>query len=105
VEDPDADPGDAAARWPSPNPRSHAQPAPPAPAADRAARTGPQAPAEGRQCPATPGATPATDWRDRVLSEARQPWQPGPSWPHKPAIHRTPETATPDTRTPPDLEL
>ena len=29
----------------------------------------------------------------RFISQARQPWQPGPSWPDHPAIHRTPQAA------------
>ena len=98
AQDPDADAGDDAARWPSPGPRSQAQATARPPAADRGTRTVPQAPAEGDRhpSPAGAGAGSSADWRDEILSEARQPWQPGPSWPHHPAIHRTPETAAPE---------
>ena len=98
AQDPDADAGDDAARWPSPGPRSQAQATARPPAADRGTRTVPQAPAEGDRhpSPAGAGAGASADWRDEILSEARQPWQPGPSWPHHPAIHRTPESAAPE---------
>jgi hypothetical protein len=93
TEDPDADAGDDAARWPSPNPRSQGQSA--TQLADRETGTGLQAPA-GSLNQAAPGAGPSVDWRDQVISQARQPWQPGPSWPDNPAIHRTPEAAVPE---------
>ena len=32
-------------------------------------------------------AAPDADWRDQILHQARQPGQPGPSWPHSPAFH------------------
>src|SRR5260370_1333066 len=41
-------------------------------------------------------AAPNTDWRDQVLRQARQPGQPGPSWPHSPALHHTSEPGRPD---------
>ena len=98
AQDPDADAGDDAARWPSPSPRSQAQATARPPAADRETRTVPQAPAEGDRhpSPAGAGAGASADWRDEILSEARQPWQPGPSWPDHPAIHRTPQAAAPE---------
>ena len=91
--DPDAEAGGDAARGPSPNPRSQAQPA--AGRADRETGTDPQAPAESssRPNPPAPAGGPSADWRDQVISQARQPWQPGPSWPDHPAIHRTPQAA------------
>jgi tetratricopeptide (TPR) repeat protein len=94
AQDPDADVGDDAARWPSPGPRSQAQETARPPAADRGTRIT-HTPAGGARhpSPAGAGAGSPADWRDEILSEARQPWQPGPSWPHHPAIHRTPETA------------
>ena len=105
AEDPDADSGGDAARWPSPNPRSQSPAAARPRAADRDARTAPQAAAENsRQNPTPPAAGPSADWRDQILSDARQPWQPGPSWPHHPAIHQTPQAATPDTGISPDPE-
>ena len=98
AQDPDADAGDDAARWPSPSPRSQAQATARPPAADRETRTVPQAPAEGDRhpSPAGAGSGASADWRDEILSEARQPWQPGPSWPDHPAIHRTPQAAAPE---------
>ena len=105
TEDPDADSGGDAARWPSRNPRSQSPAAARPRAADRDARTAPQAAAESsRQSPAAPAARPSADWRDQILSDARQPWQPGPSWPHHPAIHQTPQAATPDAGISPDAE-
>ena len=98
AQDPDADAGDDAARWPSPGRRSQPQATARPPAADRGARTVPQAPAGGARhpSPAGAGAGSPTDWRDEILTEARRPWRPGPSWPDHPAIHRTPETAAPE---------
>ena len=97
AQDPDADAGDDAARWPSPGPRSQAQATARPPAADRGARIT-HIPAGGARhpSPAGAGAGSPADWRDEILSEARQPWRPGPSWPDHPAIHRTPETTAPE---------
>jgi hypothetical protein len=39
---------------------------------------------------------PQADWRDQILHQARQPGQPGPSWPHSPALRYTPELGAPD---------
>ena len=36
------------------------------------------------------------DWRDHILHQARQPEQPGPSWPHSPALRHTPELGISD---------
>jgi hypothetical protein len=103
TEEPDANAGSDAARWPSPNPRSQAQPSPGR--ADRRTRTDPQAPAESsRPNPGAPATGPSADWRDQVISQARQPWEPGPSWPENPAIHRTTET-TPDAGISREAEL
>jgi hypothetical protein len=38
-------------------------------------------------------AAPDADWRDQVLHHARQPGQPGPSWPHSPALRHAPPDA------------
>jgi hypothetical protein len=56
------------------------------------------APEAGRGSSASPErpAAPSADWRDQVLIEARQRWQPAPSWPHDPALHRPPAASTPD---------
>ena len=73
-------------------------------AADRDTSTASQPAAESStQSPAAPAAGPPADWRDQILSDARQPWQPGPSWPHHPAIRQTPQAA-PDAGIPPDAE-
>jgi hypothetical protein len=99
---------DPAARWPAPNPRALHQ----SDLGDQEAKHGEAADQESlrRQqahhpsVPAEPSgtahsersATPSADWRDDVLNQARQPWQPAPSWPHHPAMHRPPEVDTPD---------
>jgi hypothetical protein len=104
AEDTAADLGGAAARWPSRNPRSQSPAADRPQAADRDTRTAPQAAAESStQGPAAPAAGPSADWRDQILSDARQAWQPGPSWPHYPAMHQTPQAA-PDAGISPDAE-
>jgi hypothetical protein len=48
----------------------------------------------GRNLPRS--AAPDADWRDQVLHQARQPGQPGPSWPHSPALRHTYEPGRPD---------
>jgi hypothetical protein len=48
----------------------------------------------GRNLPRS--AAPDADWRDQVLRQGRQPGQPGPSWPHSPALHHTSEPGRPD---------
>jgi hypothetical protein len=99
--------GDPAARWPAPNPRVARQTGPPAQQArheaaagqqpDGSTRIGPAPEAgPGRTADADSPAEPSADWRDEVLSQARQPWQPAPSWPGNPALHRPPEAGTPD---------
>ena len=49
----------------------------------------------GKPDPDRRDAAPSADWRDEILGAARQPWQPGPSWPDNPALHRPPEADTP----------
>jgi tetratricopeptide (TPR) repeat protein len=105
ADGPDADSGGGGARWPSRNPRSQSPAAARPRAADRDISTAPQAaPEDSRQSQTAPAAGPTADWRDQILSDARQPWQPSPSWPHHPAIHQTPQAATPDTGIAPDAE-
>ena len=41
-------------------------------------------------------ATPDVDWRDQILRQARHPGQPGPSWPHSPALRHVLEPGSPD---------
>jgi hypothetical protein len=96
-----------ATRWPAPDLRPAREPASPGRHARHEASTS-QEPA-GRQQPGAADrkgpignrnplrpTAPGADWRDQVIREARQPWQPGPSWPHNPARHRPPEATTPD---------
>lgn len=91
AQDPDPVASEDPARWPSPNPRGHAQ------AARQATGTNQHAAAErGGRNPAAPDPALTADWRDQILRDARQPWQPGPSWPHHPALSRAPQTETPD---------
>ena len=101
---PDADTG-GPARWPSPHP--HGQP--PVGSRTRQAEREPAAnhPAgqdSSNRRRAAADATPSADWRDDIISAARQPWnQPAPSWPDKPALHRSPGTPASDTGIEPDL--
>jgi hypothetical protein len=104
--------GDPAARWPALNPRAARQVGPPGREAGPGAVAGRQ-PARSRQISpapqtesstttdADPPAAPSADWRDEVLRQARQPWQPAPGWPGSPALHRPPEPGTPDAGTEP----
>jgi len=98
--------GDPAGRWPAPSPHAARQADPPDQQARHEAAAG-RHPGRNTQvslAPETePGRTetadPATasaDWRDEVLSQARQSWQPAPSWPGNPALHRPPESGNPD---------
>ena len=95
------------ARWPAPNPHAARDSTAPGQQARHEATTSQEPP--GRQHNAAiaqtePGATgnperpgtPSADWRDRIIHQARQPWQPGPSWPHHPALRGPAETHTPD---------
>jgi hypothetical protein len=99
--------GDPAARWPAPNPRVGHQAGPPGQQARHEVAAPGQQPGRGKQITPAPEtepsrttdtgspAAPSADWRDDVLSQARQPWQPAPSWPGNPALHRPPEPGTP----------
>ena len=96
------------ARWPTPDPHATGQnlrpeeqawpePGTGQPSSGKQRQPGTAAgtePVSGRnpQRPAAPDA----DWRDQILRQARQPGQPGPSWPHSPALHHTPELGAPD---------
>ena len=103
-----AEPADShpQARWPAPRPGTARQASPPGPppsgeaiASERPAGT--QQPSgtaaqrgPGGQDPHRPA--PPADWRDQILSQARERWQPGPSWPHHPVMHRPAAAASPD---------
>ena len=101
---PDDDP---AARWPAPNPHAARQP-PDQQARHEAQQDGNLAEAQqvsfapqaepGRTRTRTRPAAASADWRDQVLSQARQPWQPAPSWPGNPALHQPPEPGNPDAQ-------
>jgi tetratricopeptide (TPR) repeat protein len=84
-------------QWPSSPARSEPSPAPAArqePAGRQQLRAAAETESGGNTGPERSGALSA-DWRDQVLSEARQPWQPAPGWPHNPALHRPPEAGNP----------
>jgi len=112
---PDSDP---AGRWPAPGPRAARQAGQPGQQARHEAAAG-RHPGRNTQvslAPETePGRTetadPATasaDWRDEVLSQARQSWQPVPSWPGNPALARPPESGNPGAEaelSEPDLSI
>jgi tetratricopeptide (TPR) repeat protein len=105
--DPTAEPvaREQSARWPAPSPRAGDAPPPgqqarhemtarPEPAGRQQPRAATETEPGGNTSPERPGALSA-DWRDQVLSEARQPWQPAPGWPHNPSLHRPPEAGNP----------
>jgi hypothetical protein len=89
---------DPPARWPAPNPRAgDAEPPGQQAGHEMTARQDPGAATEtGPRSNTSPerSAAPSADWRDQVLSGARQPWQPAPGWPRNPALHRPPEAGT-----------
>jgi hypothetical protein len=96
---------DPAPRWPAPDPRTarHADQLGQqatheiTPQQERAAgHSGAAADREtGSEVSPDPPVASAADWRDQILSQARQPWQPGPNWPHNPALHPPPERQIP----------
>ena len=96
---------DPAVGWPARGPRTAREPASPGRQtrheadASHQATGGPVTAAEAEpggnrshRHPAAPGA----DWRDHIIGQARQSWQPGPGWPGDPALRRPPEAAAPD---------
>jgi len=94
VEPADDDPS---TRWPAPNPRV-ARAADPGrharheAAASQSQRAGATADAQVRGTTGTGHpATSLVDWRDRILADARQPWQPGPGQPSDRAVAVLPE--------------
>jgi hypothetical protein len=99
-----AEPADRnpAARWPAPNPRTVQEASPPgqqarstvtaSPALAERRQAGAAADAEaaGKTSPGRPAA-PSADWRDQIIREAREPWQPGPARRYDPAVAGSPE--------------
>ena len=109
ADNPDADagpPGTARARWPAPNPRAGQAEVPGQQRRHEATarqesviRQSPDAAPESvlsRKTASRRPAAPSADWRDQVLRDARQPWQPAPSWPHNPALYRPPDASASD---------
>jgi hypothetical protein len=94
--------------WPAVNPRIARESGVSVQHVGHAEASGQESPARqqmpGAKVPAEPrgaispgrSALPSADWRDGVLDQARQPWQPAPSWPHHPVLHRPPEADAPD---------
>jgi hypothetical protein len=99
---------DPATQWPAPNPRAARKSdvaAQPAKHGEYANQESPwRQQAHGAKVPAEPSGTaspepsapPPADWRDEVLNQARQPWQPAPSRLHHPVMRRPPEADAPD---------
>jgi hypothetical protein len=99
--DPDAStdlPGNDPASWPSPDLRSEPETAARARQAGHEASTGQavETEASGKRDPGAREAAPSPDWRDDIISAAREAWQPGPSWPDNPALRQPPGAGTPD---------
>jgi hypothetical protein len=99
---------DPATRWPAPDPRAARENDMPSQQAQHGQAPDQESPRKQQthtgRVPAEPrgaenperSTPPSADWRDEVLNQARQPWQPAPSWPHHPVMHRPPETTAPD---------
>jgi hypothetical protein len=96
------------ARWPTPDPRAISQNLRPKEQARPEPGTGQPTSGKQRQHGTAAGtepvsgrnpqrpAAPDADWRDHILHQARQPGQPGPSWPHSPALRHVSELGAPD---------
>jgi hypothetical protein len=54
-----------------------------------------QAEASNRS-PRVRDAASSADWRDDIISAAREHWQSSPSWPGNPALHRSPDARQPE---------
>ena len=101
---------DPSTRWPAPNPHAAKVTSPPGAssvAASRATRppeqAGTAANAEvGDKTRSERPAVPPPDWRDRLLADARQPWQPGPGQPRDPSPSISPERQAPSPGIEPD---
>jgi N12 class adenine-specific DNA methylase len=97
VDDPDADaatPGTGPSAWPAPNPRTGQEDVSPTREAGHKTGTATETEARNRS-PGARDAAPSADWRDDIISAAREPWQSGPRWPDNPALHRSPEARSP----------
>jgi len=81
--------------WPAPNLRVTQKDVSPAREADHMAGTATEAEATNRN-PGAPGAAPSADWRDDIITAAREPGQSGPRWPDNPALHRSPDAHSPE---------
>ena len=95
------------ARWPTPDPHIASQNI--RPKEQARLEPGPSQPPDGKQRqPGAAGTAPVSgrapqrsgapdaDWRDQFLHQARQTVEPGPSWPHSPALRHAPEPGGPD---------
>jgi hypothetical protein len=76
--------------WPAPNPRIRHEDVSPTREAGHQTGTATETEASNRS-PGTRDAAPSADWRDDILSAAREPSQSGPRWPDNPALHRSPD--------------
>ena len=112
---PSAEPADddPSTRWPAPNPRAARVTSPLSQqgghvvAASRATRpperAGTAANAEaGDKTGSERPAVPPPDWRDRLLADARQPWQPGPGQVSDPSLAISPGRQAPRPGIEPD---
>ena len=104
---------DPSTRWPAPDPHAARVTSLPGRqsvhvvAASRATRpperAGTAANAEvGDKTSSERPAVPPPDWRDRLLADARQPWQPGPGQPRDPSPAISPERQAPRPGIEPD---
>jgi N12 class adenine-specific DNA methylase/SAM-dependent methyltransferase len=98
ADDPDADtatrdPGPSV--WPAPNPRVRQKEVSPTRRAGHEAGTATRTEASNRSS-GVRDAAPSADWRDDIISAAREPWQPGPRWPDNPALHQSPDARSPE---------
>jgi tetratricopeptide (TPR) repeat protein len=93
ADNPDADattPGTDPSAWPAPNPRIRQEDTFPTREAGHKTGTATEADASIRNSGAR-NASPSVDWRDGIMTAAREPWQSGPRWPDNPALYRSPD--------------
>ena len=93
TDDPNADAatsGTDPSAWPAPNPRIGQGNVSPTREARDKTGTARETEASNRS-PGVRDAAPSADWRDDIISAAREPWQSGPRWPDTPALHRSPD--------------
>jgi hypothetical protein len=91
----DRTPGADPRRWPAPNPSIRQEGVLPTGQARDTPGTATQTKVDNPS-PRARDAAPSADWRDHIISAAREPWQSSRSLPDNPALHRSPDARQPD---------